>query len=128
MALLLASSMTFAQGYELSWYTIDSGGGYSTGGGFELEGTVGQPDTGSQTAGGYELRGGFWNLPSAQCGLLGDVNLDAVVDLDDVANFAGLLLEPESGDAAEICAADLNGDGSVDGLDIQGFTDLLVTP
>jgi len=50
-------------GYELSWWTVD-GGGYtrlaSSGGGYELGGTIGQPDAGVLAGGGYSLGGGFW--------------------------------------------------------------------
>ena len=31
--------------YEISWYTIDGGGGTSAGGQYILTGTIGQPDT-----------------------------------------------------------------------------------
>jgi hypothetical protein len=48
-------------GYDLTWSTIDGGGGESTGGGFTLTGTIGQPDAGLQlSGGGYTLNGGFW--------------------------------------------------------------------
>ena len=49
-------------GYELTWSTID-GGGYmfSTGGGYSLGGTVGQPDAGVLAGGSYTLAGGFWS-------------------------------------------------------------------
>jgi hypothetical protein len=48
-------------GYELSWWTADGGGQmYSIGGGYELGGTIGQPDAGVLTGGGYTLGGGFW--------------------------------------------------------------------
>jgi hypothetical protein len=48
-------------GYELSWWTVDGGGStYSAGGGYELGGTVGQPDAGVLAGGGYTLGGGFW--------------------------------------------------------------------
>ena len=48
-------------GYELSWWTVDGGGQmYSLGGGYELGGTIGQPDAGVLTGGGYTLGGGFW--------------------------------------------------------------------
>jgi len=48
-------------GYELSWSTVDSGGyTFSTGGGYSLGGTAGQPDAGLLTRGGYSLAGGFW--------------------------------------------------------------------
>ena len=32
--------------YEISWSTIDGGGGRSTGGDYALTGTIGQPDAG----------------------------------------------------------------------------------
>jgi hypothetical protein len=46
--------------YEISWNTIDGGGGQSTGGDFVLTGTIGQPDAGDMAGGDYELSGGFW--------------------------------------------------------------------
>ncbi len=45
---------------DLSWNTIDGGGGFSTGGAFELRGTIGQPDAGLVSGGSIALRGGFW--------------------------------------------------------------------
>lgn len=45
---------------ELTRWTIDSGGGYLTGGNYVLHGTVGQPDPGSASAGGTTLQSGFW--------------------------------------------------------------------
>jgi len=50
-----------AGGYDLSWWTIDGGGGTISGGGYILSGTAGQPDAGGAlTGGGYTLTGGFW--------------------------------------------------------------------
>ncbi len=46
--------------YELSWDTIDGGGGTSSGGIYSLSGTIGQPDAGSHSGGSYSLGGGFW--------------------------------------------------------------------
>jgi hypothetical protein len=47
--------------YDLSWWSVDSGGAtFSTGGAYELGGTIGQPDAGTLTGGGYTLGGGFW--------------------------------------------------------------------
>ncbi len=42
--------------------TIDGGGGRSTGGGFVLTGTIGQPDASPTTSSGGEFKsaGGFW--------------------------------------------------------------------
>jgi len=69
--LLITGGVTLAQGgYDLSWWTAD-GGGYtfpgqvartgSTGPGYWLGGTVGQPDAGVLTGPGYILTGGFWS-------------------------------------------------------------------
>jgi hypothetical protein len=47
-------------GYDLTWSTIDGGGMmFSTGGGYSLGGTIGQPDAGVMNNGGYSLTGGF---------------------------------------------------------------------
>ena len=48
-------------GYDLSWQTIDGGGGTSSGGGYSLAGTIGQADAGLLSGGQYTLRGGFWS-------------------------------------------------------------------
>ena len=60
--LLSAGLVALAQdGYELSWWTVDGGGGtLSSGGGYTLGGTAGQPDAGVLAGGGYTLGGGFW--------------------------------------------------------------------
>ena len=64
LALLLLASVTVAQsgdGHDLSWWTVDGGGAtFSTGGGYALGGTVGQPDAGVLEGGDYSLTGGFW--------------------------------------------------------------------
>jgi len=62
--LLLGASLVLAQsggGYDLSWSTVDGGGGtFSTGGGYSVGGTAGQPDAGLVSGGSYTLSGGFW--------------------------------------------------------------------
>src|SRR5688572_8398417 len=47
-------------GYDLSWFTIDDGGGTSIGAPYTVSGTTGQPDSGILTGVGYTLAGGFW--------------------------------------------------------------------
>jgi hypothetical protein len=48
-------------GYDLSWNTIDGGGGTSAAGGYTLNGTLGQPDARTLAGStGYTLSGGFW--------------------------------------------------------------------
>jgi hypothetical protein len=40
--------------YELTWYTIDGGGGVSRGGQYVLTGTIGQPDADWSGPGGLD--------------------------------------------------------------------------
>ena len=63
LALLLITTTVFAQtgsGYDLTWSTIDGGGGTSSGGTYLLDGTIGQFDAGVMSGGAYTLSGGFW--------------------------------------------------------------------
>lgn len=69
ICLLLAAGGVLAQqggeapgsGYDLSWWTVDGGGGtFSSGPGYLLGGTLGQPDAGVLSGPGYTLTGGFW--------------------------------------------------------------------
>ena len=60
------ASTASAQNYSIDWFTIDGGGGTSTGGGYSVSGTIGQHDAGRpMTGGNYSLTGGFWTLPIA---------------------------------------------------------------
>jgi hypothetical protein len=46
----------------IDWFSIDGGGGTSTGGDYILSGSVGQPDAGtSLRSESYTLEGGFWS-------------------------------------------------------------------
>src|SRR5512144_1975161 len=64
VAAILRTGAALAQtggGYDLTWSTIDGGGGSSAGGVYQLAGTFGQPDAGTTLSGGvYSLSGGFW--------------------------------------------------------------------
>jgi hypothetical protein len=62
--LLLAtlSSSALAQTYSIDWFTIDGGGGASTGGVYSVSGTIGQPDAGVLIGGSFRLDGGFWGI------------------------------------------------------------------
>ena len=54
-----------AQSYTIDWYKIAGGGGASTGGAYQVNGTIGQQDaSGVLTGGNYSLTGGFWSLIS----------------------------------------------------------------
>jgi len=47
-------------GYDLTWSTVDGGGGSSSGGDYTVDGTIGQADAGTHSGGDYTLGGGFW--------------------------------------------------------------------
>jgi uncharacterized repeat protein (TIGR01451 family) len=63
IVVLAGSSAARAQNYEVSWWTVDSGGTTLgiVGGTFNVASTAGQPDAGGPFAGGtYFLSSGFW--------------------------------------------------------------------
>jgi hypothetical protein len=61
LIVLAAGLARAASGFDLAWWTSDGGGGASSGTGYSLTGTIGQPDAGPLLAGaGYQLGGGFW--------------------------------------------------------------------
>jgi hypothetical protein len=60
---VVTAANSLADDFELDWWTIDGGGEmWTTGGDFELSGTIGQPDASAAvlTGGDFELTGGFW--------------------------------------------------------------------
>lgn len=59
---LLIPTLGFAQPYSIDWFTIDGGGGVSTGGVFSVSGTIAQPDAGTMSGGNFTLDGGFWGI------------------------------------------------------------------
>src|SRR6185436_4115363 len=59
-ALGLLAARLHAQSYTIDWFTIDGGGGTSTGGVYAVSGTIGQPDAGQLSGGNFTLSGGFW--------------------------------------------------------------------
>src|SRR5712691_3154260 len=64
VALLLSGICAHAQSYSIDWFTIDGGGGTSTGSVYSVSGTIGQPDANAQplTGGNFSIVGGFWSL------------------------------------------------------------------
>lgn len=86
--------------YEIPWYTIDAGGGTSSGGSYSLTGTIGQADTGISSAESYVISSGFW--PG---------NFGCVVNLTDLKMVAEAWLSIGTN------PADLEPDGKVDMAD-----------
>jgi hypothetical protein len=73
MILALAGAQTPAHaqsgsGYNLAWWTVDSGGETaSQGGGYTLDSAAGQAEAAqfTSTGGGYTLQSGFWSSSAA---------------------------------------------------------------
>lgn len=64
---LLAGALCFhltlrAQDFVFDSYSIDGAGGQSSGGDFELAGSVSQPDASDLSGGDFELNSGFWGV------------------------------------------------------------------
>lgn len=95
--------------YELSWYTIDGGGGRSIGGPYTLTGTIGQPDAAYSRGGNFELLGGFW--PGGPL---------CFVNFEHYARFAELWLVTGTDLPADLYEDEYN---IVNGLDLQVFVD-----
>jgi len=117
LAILLCGRL-IADEFEITRSTIDGGGVMrSTGGDFELSGTIGQPDAGTMSGDGFDLTGGFW-FPLS----LDDCNSDGWVNLIDYDDFDGCLSGPNGGLPQPECNCfDLDSDNDVDLSDIRQF-------
>ena len=121
--LLAPGAATIADLYSIDWFTTDSGGAMSsTGGPYELSGTVGQPDAAAtvMTGGIFELAGGFWTVPP--CWYLSDINNDGLRDGMDVSDFIGCIVAG----GANCACADLDINGLLDVDDIAVFVNDLL--
>src|SRR5262245_14503917 len=64
LCLLTTSVLAQNKGaYDLSWMTVNSGGSTSSGGGYTLSSSIGQPEAGVIQGSGYTITGGFWHAP-----------------------------------------------------------------
>lgn len=114
--------------YEITWSTIDGGGGTSTGGGYELTGTIGQPDAtapGALTGGTISVTGGFWVQFPLTCSSYSPFDFDHDCDVDsaDLATFLTCVSGPNLPDnGTPLCTGvDIDHDGDVDQLDYAKF-------
>jgi hypothetical protein len=101
------------QFFSIPWFTIDSGGGQTSGGTIELNASIGQPDASEALAGGqFTIVGGFWAPFEVFCPA--DFNRDGSVDFFDYLDFVSAF-------DSEAPAADFNGDSAVDFFDYLDF-------
>ena len=120
LALMLAMLMSFSAiaetgtEYEMTRHSFDGGGVMrSTGGSFELSGTLGQPDAGVVAGGAFELTGGFWfAIPP------GDVGGDGVVNLSDHRKLVECLAGPDTPVNDDCRILDVDGSGAIDMRDV----------
>jgi hypothetical protein len=98
-------------GFDLTWHTVDAGGGTSSGGEFACSATVGQPDAGTFSGTGFTLLGGFWAGVALGTECVGDCLGDGEVTIDDLLRMVNIALGTA---AIEECpAGDANGDGMI---------------
>lgn len=114
-ALLFLPGAALAQ-LRVDWYTIDGGGGTSSGGSLTLSGTIGQPDAGTHTGGAFEARCGFWAVGPGGCGV--DLNGDGQATPADIAIFVTTWFASLQ---AGTLAGDFDGDGAVTPADVGVF-------
>jgi hypothetical protein len=117
---VLFAGLALAQDYDLDSWTVDGGGEmWTTGGDFELSGTIGQPDASTivMTGGDFELTGGFWaGVEAPFC--FGDLDGDNDIDLADLA----ILLSNYGMTSGAIYEdGDLDIDGDVDLSDLAAL-------
>jgi hypothetical protein len=89
VALVWASSTARAQTggvYDLSWNSIQGGGGVSSGGVYEISGEIGLGAAGTVMAGPYALGSGFWPVPPGQS-CAADLNGDGSLTVNDFLAF-----------------------------------------
>lgn len=96
-------------------YTIGSGGGTSSGGGYTLSGTVGEVSASEAalTGGAYSLRGGFWAVPAASPY---DMNWDGFITPADAVFIVNRIGQPPIDADAP---ADVDGDSDIDQDDVN---------
>ncbi len=118
--LVLAASASVASAqYAVNWYTIDGGGGTSSGATYTVSGTIGQPDAGAPMTGAtYTVTGGFWvgaaGGSSGCAACAADFDSNGGIDGADLAAFFAAY------EAGESCG-DVDQNGGIDGADLAYF-------
>ncbi len=113
----LALTTTASAQLSIPWFTIDGGGGTSSGGAFTLSGTIGHTDAGTpMTGGAFTLTGGFWAGVATPPQCIADFNGDGSLDPDDLGDYINCYF------ALPPCAqADFNHDTNIDPDDLGDY-------
>ena len=89
--------------FDLSWSTIDCGGGVSSGGTFSLTGTIGQPDAGTMSGGTLLVAGGFWSVGAGGAVCYPNCDHSTTPPLLNVADFSCFLNQFAAGSSYANC-------------------------
>ncbi len=124
--LLLLTNISQGQSYSINWYKVSGGGGTSTGGVYQVNGTIGQHDAGGpMTGGAYSVTGGFWSLvapvqtPGAPTLYINQAGKTVTVYWQAVSGWS-LHQDPK--------LADTNGWSASTGITTSGGTNYLTMP
>ncbi len=94
LILILATAVLISAqtggGFDLTWSTVDGGGGDSSGGPFALSGTIGQPDAGNLSGGDFTLKSGFWQCATAAVTVPGIATSSGNIDLNWTGGMANI--------------------------------------
>jgi len=140
--MIAVSVPAFAQsggGFELKVSHIGSGTVEPlTGGGFIMQGTVGQAGAGTVSGGGFELTLGFWSVALSEgcgdaCQLYGDVfpvGGDCVIDVDDLLITLDGFSDPDAHPETDIAPCGGNGVIDVDDIlaELDAFSGIFACP
>jgi hypothetical protein len=110
--------------YDLTWSTVDGGGGSSSGGSYAVNGTAGQPDARNQpepmVGGDYSVTGGFWVIPACSA-IPGDYDGDCDVDQADYRSWEACASGPEVPYTGDCGDTDFDNDLDTDQEDFSVF-------
>jgi hypothetical protein len=116
LIVFVVPALSFASLYEISKFTISSGGGMSSSGLCTFTGIIGQPVADYGAGGNYELLSGFWPA--------GPACMAGIVNFLDYAKLAEHWLEVPCNAQNNWCGgADLDQSGEVDNTDLKLFVD-----
>lgn len=113
--------VTPSAGETIDWQVMAGGGTVASGGGYTVEGTLGQPVAGLVGTGGTEVHQGYWqdfSVPTSCCvGTTGNVDMVGIIDISDLSLLIAYLTVPSPGKPSLPCYQEAN-------LNVEGIIDL----
>ena len=70
----------------------------------------------------------FWYQDTSLCSDIGDLNSDAVINIQDIIILISFILAPDSCDYQDLIGSDINLDGALNVLDIIVLVDIILNP